>query len=254
MDAEPESALVRHLPCAALGAAVQTTQQRDALHRMLDAAPIARWGLGELNLVALAMFLAAGALFWAGTPWAWAAPIPLLLIGLLAWFYRDPPRKTPDDPSAFLASADGKVVEIEHVDHYDFLGGPATRIGVFLSLFDVHINRTAKNSSVVETHYHPGERRNALDPASATVNEFLWTGFEEENGRRHAVRQIAGLVARRIVCDLKPGDAVQAGERFGMIKFGSRTELIVPEGVEIVAKVGDRVKAGVSIVARISEP
>ena len=107
--------------------------------------------------------------------------------------------------------------------------------------------------SVVELHYHPGEFLNAMRPESAERNEFMWIGFEQTDppSQRFAVRQISGMLARRIVCTLQPGQTVTKGEKFGMIKLGSRTELILPAGaVEIVAKVGDSVRAGSQIVAR----
>jgi len=216
--------------------------------------PFARWGWVELNVygwplvVAILLLL----LILCG-PWRWLAIIPAALLVQVLYFFRDPPRRVPDAPNAIVAPADGKVVEVTPIDHYDFFDGPAVRIGIFLSIFNVHINRSPSASRVVAMDYQPGKFLNAMDPASATQNEFMWIGFDslEKPGRRFVVRQIAGLIARRIVCPLTVGQAVPRGLKFGMIKFGSRTELILPAGdAEIVTKVGDKIRAGSDIVAR----
>jgi phosphatidylserine decarboxylase len=169
------------------------------------------------------------------------------------YFFRDPARSIPRDANAIVSPADGTIAEIAEVDHYDFFGGPAVRIGIFLSIFNVHVNRAPRGGRVVAMEYKPGEFLNALNPESAIRNEYMWIGLEdlEAPGRRLAVRAISGLIARRIVCVLKPGQKVQRGEKFGMIKLGSRTELILPrDAVEITVGVGDKVQAGSSILAR----
>jgi len=179
--------------------------------------------------------------------------VPLVFLVWLISFFRDPPRKIPDDSHCIVSPADGVVVDITPLAQYDFIDGPAVRIGIFLSIFNVHINRAPLSGRVVELHYHPGEFLNAMRPESAERNEFMWIGFEQTDppAQRFAVRQISGMLARRIVCTLQPGQTVTKGEKFGMIKLGSRTELILPAGaVEIVAKVGDSVRAGSQIVAR----
>src|SRR5204862_6576617 len=142
----------------------------------------------------------------------------------------NPPRKIPDDPRAIVSPADGLVVDVTQLAHYDFIGGRAVRIGIFLSILNVHINRAPLAGRVVELHYHPGEFLNALRPESAERNEFMWIGFEIPGppAQRFAVRQISGMLARRIVCTLVSGQAVTRGEEVGMIKLGSRTELILP--------------------------
>ena len=153
-----------------------------------------------------------------------------------------------------MAPADGKVVDITLLDHYEFIGGPAVRIGIFLSIFNVHINRAPWAGRVVETHYQPGKFLNALRPESAELNEFMWIGLESLDlpPRRFAVRQISGMLAKKIVCTLVPGQTVARGEKFGMIKLGSRTELILPAGVEITVELGDTIHAGSDVVARWS--
>ena len=164
-------------------------------------------------------------------------------------------RHVPEDSNAIVSPADGVIAEVTELDHYDFLDGPAVRIGIFLSIFNVHINRAPRDARVVAMHYKPGEFLNALNPESAIRNEFMWIGFEDAHrpGTRLAVRQISGLLARRIVCALKPGAAVRRGEKFGMIKLGSRTELILPrDGVRVETAVGQVVKAGSTVLARFA--
>jgi len=216
--------------------------------------PFARWGLAELQLMGWPLLAATLGLLWLGSFWAWLAIVPAVNFGLIVYFFRDPHRKIPSDPNVIVAPADGTIAEITELDHYDFLDGPAIRIGIFLSIFNVHINRSPREATVVEMFYKPGEFLNALNPESALRNEFLWIGLEEPSGRRFAVRAISGLIARRIVCVLKPGQTVQRGEKFGMIKLGSRTELILPrDSVEIDIEVGQKIKAGSTIMAHYKE-
>lgn len=218
--------------------------------KLLDVIPLARWAFYEVQLVACVAFVAAAACGLAGPPWWGATPVPLLLAWGVVFFYRDPDRKVTGDPQAFLAPADGRVVAVEPIEFDEFLGGPATRIHIYLSIFDVHVNRAPRDARVVATEYRPGERLDSRKPASRDRNESMWIGLEDAQGNRYSMRQIAGLVARRIACDLEPGDAVAAGEKFGMIKLGSGTELIVPSDAEVLCKMGDRVKAGVTILAK----
>ncbi len=220
---------------------------------MLEKLPLAPWGWKDLNLFGWPLVAAIVVLLFVGKPWCWLAFVPLILLIWLVSFFRDPRRAIPADPQAIVAPADGKVVDITPLEHYDFIGGPAVRIGIFLSIFNVHINRAPLSGRVIETHYHPGEFLNATRPESAERNEYMWIGFEqtEPPQRRFAVRQISGMLARRIVCILEPEQTVTRGEKFGMIKLGSRTELILPAGAaEIAVKVGDKVRAGSDVVAR----
>ena len=187
--------------------------------------------------------------------WFWyLAVVPAVLLALVIWFFRDPPRRVPQEQGLLVSPADGKIAEITRLEHDEFIRGPAVRIGIFLSIFNVHINRAPSRSRVIALRYHPGRFLNALDPASALHNENMWIGLEEDQTpyRRMVVRQIAGAIARRIVCALRPGDVLERGGKFGMIKLGSRTELIVADvsGLEVTAKVGQKVKAGSSVLAR----
>jgi phosphatidylserine decarboxylase len=216
--------------------------------------PLARWGWVELNVYGWPLVVVTVAIAsWLCGPWRALAIFPAVLLGLLVYFFRDPPRQVPDDFDAIVAPADGTVVDVTSLAHYDFLSGPSVRVGIFLSILNVHINRAPLAARVVETHYRPGEFLNALRPESAERNESMWIGCEtlDEPVRRFAVRQISGMLARRIVCTVALGDTVSRGQKFGMIKLGSRTELILPASeVEIVVRVGDKVRAGSDVVAR----
>lgn len=217
--------------------------------------PFASWGLAEL--IASASVLAFLAVLAMLSPWPWIATIPAVALAWVAYFFRDPPRTVPAGDGLFVSPADGKVSDVAHLPHDDFLEGPAVRIGIFLSIFNVHVNRMPTEARVIGMDYRRGEFLNALKPESAIRNESMWIGCEEEIAphRRFVVRQIVGAIARRIVCDLCPGESVLRGHKFGMIKFGSRTELIVPDvdGLTISVKAGDRVRAGVDVLCRFRE-
>ena len=169
-------------------------------------------------------------------------------------FFRDPERVVPKDKNILLAPADGKVTDIEIVDEDDFIGGRALRIGVFLSIFNAHINRAPCNVKIEKISYKKGKYKNAMNPDSGRVNESndLSLVRTDSPNDRLIVRQISGAIARRIVCQAGEGQELSCGEKFGMIKFGSRTELYVParEDVKCLTKVGDKVKAGLSPLIR----
>ena len=225
--------------------------EADDPFRWRDRLPFARWGLAELQLMGwplLALTAVAACYYW------YLAPLPGILLFLVVYFFRDPPRRIPQEPGLLVSPADGKVAEVTRVDHDEFVGGPAVRIGIFLSIFNVHLNRSPARARVIALRYHPGKFLNALNPQSARDNESLWIGLEEEAPphRRLVVRQIAGAIARRIVCALRPGEVVARGQKVGMIKLGSRTELILPDtdDLKIEVQVGQKVKAGSSVLAR----
>jgi phosphatidylserine decarboxylase len=178
----------------------------------------------------------------------------------LVWslmFFRDPHREPPRDPSLWLAPADGKIVGIERVDEPDFIAGPALRISIFLSVFNTHINRSPCDAKVEKITYRRGKFLNALNPLAGKINEsntvaMLRADGASDRNPKLVVRQISGAIARRIVCAVREGQQLAGGERFGMIKFGSRTELYIAadEHVECAVRIGDRVKAGVTPLAR----
>lgn len=229
--------------------------------RWREKIPFARWGLAELQLMGWPLLaLTIGLAFTAyGATGAWAALYGLLAAGsgvvfyLIVYFFRDPFRRVPDEPGLVVSPADGKIAEITRLEQDEFVGGPAVKIGIFLSIFNVHINRAPSAARVIRLSYRPGKFLNALNPASAWENECLTIALEEQAPphRRIVVRQIAGLFARRIVCALRSGEVVPRGHKFGMIKLGSRTELIIPDesGLQIAVQVGDKVHAGSSVLA-----
>ncbi|NIP86136.1 MAG: phosphatidylserine decarboxylase family protein, partial [Planctomycetales bacterium] len=216
--------------------------------------PLARWGLAEVLLLGLLPAGAVTALAFAWPLLGYLAVVAWAWLGYVLYFFRDPPRRIPTESGLLLAPADGTVSEITHLDDDPFVDQPAVRIGIFLSIFNVHINRAPVAARVIELRYAPGKFLNALDPQSAAQNENMWIGLEEEAPphRRLVVRQIAGLIARRIVCNLRPGESLSAGQQFGMIKLGSRTELIVADhpDLQIETYVGQKIKAGATVLAR----
>ncbi|MBA3312704.1 MAG: phosphatidylserine decarboxylase family protein [Planctomycetaceae bacterium] len=231
-----------------------------------DRLPFARWGLAELVLMTgLGLALTAAFLFAAQLDDAPTALRYLLLVlalgsaiatGLIVYFFRDPNRDIPRAPGQIVSPADGTVAAVTEYDHHPFIGGPAVKIGIFLSIFNVHVNRFPLTGKVVDVAYKRGKYLNALKPESVLENEQLHVKFittDEADGppRKMVIHLIAGLIARRIVCVLKPGDAKRRGDRIGMIKLGSRTELVVPkeDGLRMLARVGDKVHGGTTILA-----
>lgn len=224
--------------------------ERDDPFHWRERLPFARWGLAELQLMSYPLIAMAVLGGW--FHWLLAVP-PLVVCGLVIWFFRDPPRRVPSESGLLVSPADGVIAEITRLEHDEFIGGPAVRIGIFLSIFNVHINRSPAAARVLRLRYFPGQFLNALNPESTLRNENLWIGLEEFEPphRRLVVRQIAGLFARRIVCNLRSDECIARGHKFGMIKLGSRTELICPDdpSLEIRVLPGEKVKAGSTILA-----
>jgi phosphatidylserine decarboxylase len=191
---------------------------------------------------------AAAALLWA-LSWRRAALVAGAGAAACLGFFRDPERTPPRLAGAILSPADGQVMEVRDVD--DPFVGPATRVAVFLSPLDVHVNRAPVSGLVTDVERVPGRFVPAYRADAGTVNERVSVRIEGDRARV-VVSQVAGAVARRVVCRLRPGDRVEAGERFGMIRFGSRTDLVVPRAAAVQVRVSDRVIAGVSIVALLS--
>jgi len=209
--------------------------------------PLTPHGTRELLLYGGGLLLvAAGAWFWVHPL---AALVPCGLSAFVFSFFRDPERKVPGGPEVAVSPADGKVTDIETVDEPLYLGGPALRIGIFLSVFNVHVNRAPLDGTVRKIVYSPGKFLDARDPACKDDNEANFVGFDGPRGR-FAVRQVAGLIARRIVFPLAEGAAVTRGQRMGMIKFGSRTELFVPADarVKVEVAVGQTVRGAETVL------
>jgi phosphatidylserine decarboxylase len=176
--------------------------------------------------------------------------IPVLLAAFFLWFFRDPNRPIPAGPGLVVSPADGKVTEVAPIHTPD---GDRIRLSIFLSVFDVHVNRSPIAGTIRSIQYKKGEFLNALDPASAERNEQNVVVMEGE-GCIISLRLIAGLLARRIVFVPKEGDTLKRGERVGLIKFGSRCDLILPGDAHIRVERGQRVKGGESILADVEVP
>ena len=195
------------------------------------------------------------ATWWALGPWA-LVPCVVIWLALLS-FFRDPPRRVPTGlaEGVMLSPADGVISAVERRETHEAIDGPAVIIRIFLSVLNVHVNRMPCDGTVVSTTHRPGQFLNAMRPESADVNESLLMVVQRPSGERLGVRQISGLIARRIVCALEPGDERRRGDRYGMIKFGSTTELILPDvaGLEIHVETGQRVRGGLTRLATMPD-
>lgn len=204
-----------------------------------------------VKIFVLCTLLALGGL---ASPGAAKILFPALASGCMMfalYFFRDPVRTIPETPSAILAPADGKVLAIQTVTH-PFTGPSSTRLSIFMSPLDVHVNRIPFGGLVSHLRYHPGKNLMAFDHASTTDNERMEIGIEAD-GYRIFFCQVAGFLARRIVCELKPGQSVRAGKRFGMIKFGSRVDILLPENVDIAVSQGERTRAGETVIGHAKQ-
>jgi phosphatidylserine decarboxylase len=195
-----------------------------------------------------------GAAFFAGALLVgWFSPalavIPVLLAAFFLWFFRDPDRDIPAMPGAIVSPADGKVTDVSVLEEN---GSSRTRISIFLNVFNVHVNRCPVTGVVADVRYQKGKFGNAMGNASAVENEQNVVTLEGDGGIV-VFKQIAGLLARRIVFTKKVGDHVERGERVGLIKFGSRCDVIFPTDAELRVKVGDHVKGGSSVLA-VAQP
>lgn len=192
-------------------------------------------------LVAAAILLG-----WLTAP-VWAL-VPCLLAFFFLWFFRDPERVIPQDPGSVVSPADGKVTDVATVN----LGGRSQfRISIFLSVFDVHVNRSPIAGTITVTRYQKGQFLNAMNKLSAEQNEQNVVTMEGD-GQTVVFKQIAGLLARRIVFNPKTGDRLERGQRVGMIKFGSRVDVLLDASARVNVKIGDRVKGGASVLAYLA--
>jgi len=201
----------------------------------------ARWILAFLVLASVAT--------WFVSPWL--SMLFLLLIFCTVAFFRDPDRPAPTDPSVIVAAADGTVCEIVEMNENEVLKTKTCRVGIFLSIFDVHTNRAPIDGRIVYRQHREGLYLDARRPDCSERNESMTWAFENPRVTI-VVRQITGAIARRIVAWAQVGEELKKGDRFGMIRFGSRTELYLPLNAELLVKVGDHVFGGSTIVARLS--
>ena len=195
-----------------------------------------------LSLLAVAAVLA-----WATGTWYWSIA-PVLLAAFFLWFFRDPQRAIPKGEGLIVSPADGVVTETVRIDTQD---GPRQRISIFLNVFDVHVNRTPIAGEISAVRYQTGKFLNAMNQECAERNEQNIVTVRGE-GIEIVFKQIAGLIARRIVFNYREGDKLERGQRVGLIKFGSRTDVILPAAADIRVKTGERVKGGSSIIAEMA--
>ncbi len=171
----------------------------------------------------------------------------LALTGFVAYFFRDPERSSPTEPGLLLAPADGKIVAVSPLQN-DLAQPSGTLVSIFLSVLDVHINRAPVSGTVVDVHYRPGKFLPAFRPDASALNEQNSVTLQA-GGTRVIIKQIAGILARRIVCRVKAGDTLRSGERFGLIRFGSRVDILIPPEFAVCARPGQRVRGGESVLA-----
>jgi phosphatidylserine decarboxylase len=211
--------------------------------------------IGSVVLIGTAVVL--------GVSFQWA--LSLIVLPVLIWlfaFFRDPDRKMPVEQHTIVSPADGKVSDITELEHDELLGGPAVRIGIFLSVFNVHVNRSPCDGRVLSVTYKQGKFINAMRHGEASEeNESNTIVLAEPKGGGGdrpiaVVRQIVGLIARRIICTVKVGDVVERGQRIGMIKFGSRTELTLPKWLDpqVKVQIGQSVRGAADVIAILGKP
>lgn len=202
--------------------------------------------------LAITVILVGAALRW-DSWWLFGVCILFALLTLFViFFFRDPPRCVIAEPGFLLSPADGRIVSIDTVDNHSYVGENALKISIFLSILDVHINRIPVTGTIDYVKYNPGKFFAAFKDKASHYNEQTEIGIISKRGEKIIVKQIAGFIARRIVCRLRKGDTVSAGDRFGMIRFGSRTDLLVPIDCELCVRVGDHVKGGLTLIGHLS--
>lgn len=209
---------------------------------MIRVAPEGRWFIAVAWAVVALLALRG---WWLAV--AVAVPIAVWVVA----FFRDPERAGPRGEDLVLAPADGRVVGVGEVDEPAFFGGTATRVSIFMNVFDCHVNRYPTDGTVAYRNYNAGRFLHAADEKASLDNEQSSVGLDTPRGKV-LVRQIAGLIARRIVTDHGVGTAVQQGARLGMIRFGSRVDLFLPRGAHVLVREGDKTRVGLTLVARWS--
>ncbi|MBX9927431.1 MAG: phosphatidylserine decarboxylase family protein [Gemmatimonadaceae bacterium] len=204
-------------------------------------------------LIATALALVGYAGAFARRSWPfWLVAIVLTLLALwVAYFFRDPEREGPRGEKVVIAPADGRVIDIREVDEPAFHRGKAIRVSIFMNVFNVHVNRYPVSGTVRFTHYNPGKFLNAAADKASLENEQMSVGIETAGGARVLSRQIAGLIARRIVTYSRDGDRAAQGERYGLIRFGSRVDVFLPLGSTVRVALGERPVAGTTVIAEL---
>ena len=188
---------------------------------------------------------------------AWFGFVFLTMMALfvavfMCYFFRDPNRIIPNHAGAVMAPADGKIIKAEKVDHGPFINEACVRISIFMSVFNVHVNRIPYAGNILKLEHRPGKFFSAYLDKASRQNEQNSIFLETDNGTKISFVQVAGLIARRILCKIQVGDAVDRGQRFGMICFGSRVDIYLPVDTDLQVSVGNRVKAGISILGYLS--
>ena len=211
--------------------------------------PLTRYGVREMVLfggLSVAGIVAAAVLA------AYLVPVFVLGLGFVLYFFRDPERRVPATPRVLVSPADGRVVEISEAEGDGVPGGRSVKVGIFMSPLDVHVNRSPCEGRVETVVHRAGRFRNAASPSASAENESnaIAIRASDDGGAQIVVRQVAGVLARRIVCGAAEGDVLERGQRFGMIKFGSRAEVYVPveSGFRVGVRLGQRVKAGETVI------
>lgn len=205
-----------------------------------------------LPILLLAVMATAGIALYP-QPWMkWLAGTLWFLTLFNLQFFRDPQRQLPDDADAFVSPADGKVVVIKAIDHDEHIGGPATQVSIFLSVFNVHVQKVPFAARVDSTRYERGKFLAAFNPRASEANEQAITYFSAGSGN-FVVKQIAGLIARRILTYMSSGDHVSRGDRLGYIRFGSRVDIILPSSFRLSIKVGDKVAGSQTVIGHFGK-
>lgn len=204
--------------------------------------PIAQPGL----IFVFITILITGMLFYFG--WILSAGVSLAITLFVCWFFRDPDRDIPADEKSLVSPADGRVIIVEKQENCDYLSGPCIKVSIFMNVFNVHVNRVPFDGVVQKVQYHPGKFMNASFDKASLHNERNALMIKTADGAAYAVVQIAGLIARRIVNCVKKGEKIKKGDRYGMIRFGSRLDLYLPRDFDVAVNVGDTTKAGATII------
>lgn len=211
-----------------------------------SAFPIARPGFPYIIVAALTAF------FLAFIGLTGLAFMCMMLTFFICFFFRDPDRVIQDREGAVSSPADGKVIIIEDVNENPYVSGPCKKISIFMSVFNVHVNRIPYDGTIREVQYFPGKFINASFDKASSDNERNALIIETDQGAIYATVQIAGLIARRIICGVQAGDRVRRGTRFGLICFGSRLDIYLPPDAQVAVNLGDKVEAGTSIIGYIN--